>query len=676
MHATVLLLASLAVILQAVAQADEFDSAGELLSPGSGALLLHHEHGSRNALQLEACMQLRIEGLLGSMRLQQTFRNTSDEWLDGSYLFPLPEDAAVQGLQIRIGDRLIVGQIQPRAQARATFEQAALAGQIASVMNQQRPDLFTLDVANIAPQSDISITLDATLPVALQDGESSLTLPTTLTPRYINRDASQASRLDRPFVAAGHADGPVLDIELTIAPLQSVDDISSNVEFVSVDDRTVHVRSMPMNRDLEFRWPMPVPAQTEAVAFVAEHEGKRYAQVLMMPPASDETGIATARELIFVVDKSGSMAGVSLRAAIRALNLAIDQLSPTDRVNIVAFDDDWNSLFPHARNASPAVRQQARDFIDGLQADGGTQMEQALEFALQGQQSSRFAYPDSLASTESSEQLDRLRQVVFITDGSVANEDRLLRRIQQNIGDNRLFTVGIGPAPNHWFLQRAAQAGRALALTIRSEHEVGHAIDNLLNALRFPVLTDIAVHLPEGQAEMYPQPIPDLYADRPAMWVSRIDSDVKSLIITGSHGGKAFRQSVMLPDASDSESRTLHSGAPALAMHWARQKIRSLEDEQRLSGNPERHRQAITQLALETGLMTRYTSFVAVDQTPTRPEDSVSRHEDLPNRIPQGNRMMRIALPRTAAGMDSLLWLAFMLAASASLLLIAARRRN
>ena len=233
-------------------------------------------------------------------------------------------------------------------------------------------------------------------------------------------------------------------------------------------------------------WPFADGAAPSAAAFSAEHAGERYVQLFMAPPA-ERTADRLPRELVIVVDTSGSMAGLSIEAAREAALAALDGLSPEDTLNLIAFDERTRALFDTPRTADAATLDRARRFLRGLRADGGTEMVPALRRALAAPFESD---PDASSAA--------LRQVVFLTDGSIAEEGRLLRLIRRELGRSRLFTVGIGSAPNAWFLDKAAEAGRGTSLAIRDLDDVRDAITALLGRLERPVLTEIAVQFPGG----------------------------------------------------------------------------------------------------------------------------------------------------------------------------------
>jgi len=623
--------------------------------PGSGVLMLHHTHGESEAVQLDAHIDLSVQGLLAEVSLKQTFQNSTNQWLEASYLFPLPEKSAIRGLTLQIGDRTIRGTVQTRSTAKQTYTDARDAGHVAGLIEQHRPNLFKMKVASIAPGDLIEVQLDVMFPIQQHNNVFAVTLPTTLTPRYSSSIASDRTAVQSPFNEPSRIRGPRLSMKARIAPIENYSAISSTTHILDVKQDSISLTDVPMDRDIKLTWPAPAATTTQGHAFVSSHKGQRYVQLLINPPTIVNEHKRPARELILVIDKSGSMAGVSMDAAKQALHYAIDELNDDDYVNIVAFDDQRYPMSALSLIANQHNRKRARNFIDQLNADGGTEMQSALSFAL-----------------TPSAQSNHIRQVVFLTDGSIAYEDALLAQIKQRLGKSRLFTIGIGPAPNTWFLEKAAQAGRGIALSIQDTGDVAEPITELLTNLAHPVITDLAVQYPVGSGELYPEPIPDLYANKPNMLVSRISDSVNEIVITGNQQGERWRQTISLPPAqtapmdthSDDENALAQQGdkvaldsqtiAPALAMHWARQKIASLMDEQRFAIDADLHKPTITQLALDVGLVSRYTSFVAVETTPAVSPTPQQVSANVTNLIPAGNQMMSIVMPQGATGADSL----------------------
>jgi len=601
-------------------------------SNSSGVLMLGDGTDSRTAILLDARMELSVQGLLADMTLEQTFRNTTGQWLEGQYLFPLPEDAAVRGLTITVGDRVIKGQIMPRQLAKQQYTAAKDAGQIASLVEQNRPNLFTMSVASIAPNDDIKIKLDVMLPVTLKDQTLQLVLPTTLTPRYTNELTPDAAVLDTPFARQTDIRGPRLTLVANIAPLDDLSLVGSSTHALDTSSGVITLTDIPMDRDIVLSWPMRDLPATSGEAFTSKHNDKRYMQVLLSPPSDASQLPSTSRELILLIDKSGSMAGESIRAAREAIHFALDGLEPDDTFNIIAFDDGTQSLFSSARPAEAGAIATARRFADQLDADGGTEMLNALQLALTNDRDDRLTLNSRVnanagtdadadaAITKAEFGADfrdepRLKQLVFLTDGSVGYEDSLLKFIKRRLGNSRLFTVGIGSAPNTWFLEKAAEAGRGVSLSIRDTGDVASAVSKLLSRLEQPVITDLSIQYANGFGEIYPNPIPDLYAGRPTMILGRISDDVDEIVLTGRRAGERWTQTISIPTSAESGS----AQASSVAMQWARAKVENLLDEQRDSVDNERHKDAITALAIDVGLVTPYTSFVAFEAEPVRP---------------------------------------------------------
>ena len=639
--------------------------------PTVGTLQLQHPNGNIDAIQLDAHIDVTVTGLLAELTLTQQFQNTSDQWAEGTYLFPLNEESAIQGLTMMVGERTIRGQVMPKADAKDHYEEAKNDGKIASLVEQQRPNFFTMRAASIAPGEILTVILDITLPMDVRDGYFTLRLPTTLTPRYTNSSTRQPETIDSPFVTSSMARGPRMSVTASIEPITNTAIIESQTHRLTTTKKGFEIKSTPMDRDILIHWPMSSEDATQTQLFISEHNNDRYAQIMMTPPAPSPTREPIARELILVIDKSGSMAGVSMEAAREAVHFAIDGLEQRDAFNIVAFDNDFISLFSDSQPATPQAILDARRFTDSLAADGGTEMQSALSFALK--KSKQYAIETNEQQTP-----NRLKQVVFMTDGSVGYEDALLVSIKKQLGSSRLFTIGIGPAPNTWFIKKAAQIGRGTSLTIRDSHDVARAITQLLTKLESPVFTDISIQYTNGYGELYPSPLPDLYADSPGLWVSRISKGVNEIIITGKQDGKRISQTLSIPKLNsgsvDTDQENNHSHAPAVAMHWARKKVASLLDEQRYASDPDLHKTTITDIAVDVGLVTPYTSLVAVDNIPVRNLSTPLVSQDVANLIPAGNNMMSIAMPQGAAGADTWTWLSLIFGSTGIALLMVTRK--
>ncbi len=596
---------------------------------GGGVLELRASGIRTEALLLKTEIELDVNGLLADMRLTQQFTNSSNHWLEGVYLFPLPIDAAVHGMTIQVGERTIIGTIKTREDATITYEKAKQSGKVASLVEQQRPNMFTAKVANIAPGELISIRLDIMLPVNFDNAQFELLLPTTHTPRYVNTETPDFKNVLGPVAHTTEITGPQLSLLAHIKPVDTITQVSSPSHNLSYMDTAIAIDEASMDRDLVLTWPVPTDFSPLGEIYTTRFAGDRYMQLMIAPPSDALDQPRTSRELVLIIDKSGSMAGEPMRAAKRALLSALDGLEETDHFNIVAFDNHALRLFDSAQVANGENINQAKRFIRGLHADGGTEMEDAIRFALR------------------SNNPDRLRQLVFVTDGSVGYEDTLLRTIRREIGDSRLFTVGIGSAPNRFFLEKAAEAGRGTSVSIMNMSVVQQQMDTLLDKLEHPALTQFDLQFIGGHGEYYPHPIPDLYKDEPLMLVAKLDDQVTSINLSGWQADTQISNEFSIPSSGD-------SNVSSIARHWARKKIANLTDEQRFSHDNDKNQTQITDVAMTFGLASKYTSFIAVEQQPIRPSIDTLQTANIANLMPAGAEMESVLMPMGSASSDTL----------------------
>jgi Ca-activated chloride channel family protein len=353
-----------------------------------------------------------------------------------------------------------------------------------------------------------------------------------------------------------------------------------------------------------------------------------YVLLMLLPPnESTATSVVMPRELIFVIDTSGSMHGTSIDQARRALTHALDGLKPTDLFNVIQFNSITHSMFPQSVPADANRVRMAMSYVRSLKANGGTNMRPALERALR-------------ATTSET----HLRQIIFITDGSVGNEQELYRLIEQELGQARLFTVGIGSAPNGWFMRKAAEAGRGTYSYISALHEIDEKMQRLIRKLEKPQITDIDVQWPDGlNAFSYPLTVPDLYAGEPIVVKARLENQPRPgdfVKISGNSAGGSWGGEISLADNGNS------AGVAAL---WARARIEKLLDDERRGTDPAETRAAVVATALEHHLVSKFTSLIAVDKTPVRPQSASLDKEQIPNLLPYGQSHQAIfGFPATA----------------------------
>jgi Ca-activated chloride channel family protein len=622
---------------------------------GQGSLLWRTERPGRfrTAPVLDTRVSIEVTALVARARVEQRFRNPGDQWQEAVYVFPLPEDAAVDKLRMRVGERIIEGQIQERAEAQKTYARAKAEGKRAALLEQERPNLFTTSVANVGPGEEVRVIIEYQQTLRYEQGRFSLRFPMVVGPRFISGEPLEAEVLQpepgsgwaRPTTAVPDAHRitpPVLapeegrrnpvTLEVTLDAGFPLERIDAAYHPISVEEDQgryrVRLKDGPVyaDRDFQLEW-APAPADAPRAAwFTQQVAGETYGLLMVLPPSEGTAQPpALPREAIFILDSSGSMHGDSIAQAKSALRMALKRLRPGDRFNLIQFNNEADPLFPVAQPADPAQIQQALRYLDALQANGGTNMAPALKLALDGR-----ADPD------------RIRQVIFLTDGAVGNESSLFQLIQDRLGDSRLFTVGIGSAPNSHFMQRAARFGRGGHLYIGRPEEVSARMGELFAKLEHPVVTDLALEWPaDVVVEPYPDPLPDLYRGEPVLVTARLGRPAEAVKLRGRLGGQPWTRTVRLRGGQE---------ADGVGVLWGRRKIAQLMDRKH-QGEPEAAiRPAVIQVALTHHLVSRYTSLVAVDVTPARPAQEGLERRDVPPNLPQGWTYTKVfgAVPRTA----------------------------
>jgi len=614
-----------------------------ILEEQSGTLLLKSSQDADpiDALRVETSIRAQVTGNVARVHVTQTFMNPSSDWVEGLYVFPLPAGSAVDELVMHVGDRELRGEIKEKQAAKALYEQAKATGQRASLTDQERPNMFTTQVANIAPQSSISIEIGYLETVPYRDSRYTLHIPLAITPRYnpqagVDPASRNAAQLTHAInMAAGTTLTPErvtstlqhVDIDVELAPGFALDAVQSLHHSVTVtrDGIRQHVKlsgsQVPADRDFELVWtPAQLPALQTAV--FAERVGEEtYALTMLSPPVVAQEGAKTdeRREVIFIIDTSGSMFGPSIQQARAALQLGVDRLTANDRFNVIRFSSDASSLFEAPQPVTDTSRVLASRFIGSLQASGGTEMKPALELA--------FATPPAAPLADNAV----LRQIVFITDGGVSNEAEVIALIRERLGAARLFSVGIGAAPNAYFLQEMATAGRGSYTFIAQREQVGQRMQDLFRKLEQPALVDLALEWPGGiQPELATNLPRDVYAGDPIVILARLPSlPSGTLTLSGRRDGSVWQQQLPI---------NVVDGQAGLAKLWARERIGELSRLKSVGGDTAAALQGqILQLALQYQVVSEYTSLVAVDPTPARPVDAALRPEQAPTSAPVGS---------------------------------------
>jgi Ca-activated chloride channel family protein len=609
----------------------------------SGSLLFKTDDGYVDATRLGVDVDLTVSGPTIRARVTQIFSNPTQDWVEATYVYPLPAGGAVDTLKMVVGDRVIVGDIKERQQAKMIYEQARVTGRKAALTEQERPNIFTNSVANIGPGETVLVQIEYQEPVHQSGNEFSLRVPMVVAPRYNPAPIVQSvdMRADGAGWATSSSDpvpdrdritpevldpalhGPVNPTSITVHLNAgfALGDVKSAFHPVKIDSPDASSRvirladgAVPADRDFELTW-KPVAEKAPSVGLFREHVGDSdYLLAFVTPPTVEQAERKPLpREMIFVIDNSGSMGGTSITQAKASLVYGLGRLQPGDRFNVIRFDHTMDVLFPDSVPADAAHIGQATSFVNALQAAGGTEMVPAMRAALTD------TTHDDAAS---------LRQVVFLTDGEIGNEQQLFETITDMRGRSRVFMVGIGSAPNTYLMTRAAELGRGAYTHIGSVDQVEERMRGLFAKLENPAVTGLAVKFSDAKADIAPAVLPDLYRDEPLVLAAKLDRLSGSVEIKGRIGDRPW--SVSLPLAKAAEGK-------GLSKLWARRKISDAEVARTTRQvTPDEADKTILALALQHQLVTRLTSLVAVDQTPSRPEGTPLKLTDLPLNLPAG----------------------------------------
>ncbi len=625
-----------------------------------GSFIAYAENGSASvSLPMKTTVNMQVSGWVNRVSVRHEFSNDKLVWVNGEYVFPLPNEAAVDGLRMIIGERVIEGEIKPKAKAKALFKDAKRQGKKATLLQQKRPNIFSAQVANLAPGETLIVELNYQQTVHYEEGEFSLRFPMLVAPRY--NPGALPYKILQAVVPENHSAQSAsdyqswvdkksvnfVDIEITLdagLPIGEINSPYHKIDVSSIDNSKSHIRllSAKANSDFVLNWRPNVGSEPKAAIF--SQQGKtykntsiedsspdaqsQYALMMLLPP-QENIALSTTlpRELILVIDTSGSMSGEAIEQAKASIIYALDGLSAGDRFNILQFNSKVYALSSQSLAANASNIGKAKAYVRRLQANGGTEISLALDKALSQQ---------NVAS-------DRLRQVLFITDGAVSNESQLFNQIRDQLQNSRLFTIGIGSAPNAHFMQRAAEIGRGTYTYIGKQSEVESKMVAMLDKLQKPTVSDVEVRFADGTIPDYwPVNIPDLYAHEPIMLAIKLASfSDKELVVSGQVAGQSWQQRVTVPD---------HTEAKGLDLIWARKHIAALELSKE-PANKNRIEKQVTAISLNYHVMSAYTSLVAIDKTPVKPATEKSVDGRVVHQTLKG--MQR--LPQTATSSQAML---------------------
>ena len=554
-----------------------------------------------------------ITGNLAQVEVIQTFQNPYDRKIEAVYVFPLPDRAAVNDMDIRVGDRTIKGQIRKREEARAAYEAARRAGHVAALLDQERPNIFTQSVANILPGSQVVVTIRYFETVPYASGDYEFSFPMVVGPRFIpgaptangergrspdTTEVPDASRITPPGLRPERRTGHDISLEVRLDAGATARDLTSPTHRVRIESngrggdiiRLKDEDSIP-NRDFVLRYRVDGDAPN-LIVLPHRKEGDGYVLMLVQPEAKPVATHIAPKEMIFVVDCSGSMGGEPIEKVKEAMQYALQGLDPRDTFQIVRFSSGAETFVPVPVPATAGNIERALRYVGRLSGQGGTIMLEGVKTAL--------GYP---------EDPERLRIVSFMTDGFIGNEEAILEYMSTHLGGARLFSFGVGSSANRYLLDKMADFGRGAVEYVLRGEDSGKAIRRFYDRIRSPYLTDIQVDWGGlGVTEMHPSEIPDLFLGQPVVVSGRYGQPgTAEVTLRARLGGKPYekRFTVRLPARQEE--------GEAIATLWARARIEDLSDRLIVTGEPALIEE-ITRVALAHRLVSKYTSFVAVEE--------------------------------------------------------------
>ncbi|MDB2338051.1 marine proteobacterial sortase target protein, partial [Amylibacter sp.] len=591
-----------------------------------------------SAILLSTDIKIAVAGSSSRTIVSQRFINTGQTWAEGVYVFPIGKDAAVDTLKLRIGERFIKGIIKEKLEARVIYEEAKAEGKKASLIEQQKPNLFTNKIANIGPGEVVVVQIEFQSKLLPKDGSWELRVPLVSAPRFDLPTIEENIKFGNAGFSAAkinsvyneNIDVKVLEEAELFNPVEISIDLNTGFEinslksaFHKVDIEKLtnghHKINLPgpisSDRDFVLRWTAK-DKDTQTSLFKETKGEYDHLLLTLNPPLTNKNKYAPDREIIFIQDISGSMSGEPIKQSKIGLEMAIKRLKPNDKFNIVLFNDRYSSYARTPVLATAKERDKAIRYVRRLSAENGTDMYPALSFSLNNFRSNKSV----------------LKQLIFLTDGAVTQETELFSLLNSKLKTSRLFTIGIGSAPNSFFMTRAAEIGRGSHIHIGDMSEISVRMEELFNKIENPAITDLELILPKGfKAEVYPNPLPDLYVGDPLSIAIRGKNASGMAQITGNIGNQKWVAKVPL----DQGAKQI-----GIAKLWAREKISNLE-RNRVSLNPNENQKAhmdrkLLQTALNYGLVSRLSSMVAVDITPSRPVGVELGSTKLKAAIPDG----------------------------------------
>lgn len=586
-----------------------------------------------------------IAGVIADVKVTQVYENEGKNTLEAIYVFPGSTRAAVYAMTMTIGDRKLVAKIEEKQKAREAYETAKEEGKTASLLEQQNPNVFQMNVANILPGDKITVELHYTELLVPTDGEYEFSYPTVVGPRYSDKPLAQAQSnekwVENPYLKEGQKPNYTFDIKTSLnagMPIQKIACTSHPVDISYSGKDLAYIQldakeKFGGNRDYILRYQL-AGGQVQSGLLLYEEENavamntpgsvlegddnsaEKFFLLMMQPPKAPKLDQIPPREYVFIVDVSGSMNGFPLNVSKEVLRELIAKLRPTDRFNVLLFESSNQMISPESLPANPENINKAIRLIDQQRGGGGTRLLPALKTALAFKETKDFS-----------------RTFVVVTDGYVTVEREAFDLIRNNLNQANLFAFGIGSSVNRYLIEGMARAGLGEPFIVTKTGEAPLVAERFRNYIANPVLTNIQVSYQGFEVyDIAPSSIPDVFAERPIVIYGKFRGKPQgSITLTGLSGNKTYKKTIPVIKSREENNQ-------ALRYLWARKRIELLDDYTGLSpyekDNAE-HIQEVTRLGLKYNLLTAYTSFIAIDPN-VRNKDGKSTTIKQPLPLPEG----------------------------------------
>ncbi|MEL6471249.1 MAG: VIT domain-containing protein [Cyanobacteria bacterium J06623_4] len=621
---------------------DFAESPAERVPNEPGGLFGYGENGEQRAFPLEhTSVDARVAGNLSRVEVTQTFTNPYDTPLEAVYKFPLPDEAAVDDMEIRIGDRIIRGLIKEREEAQEIYQEAKEAGQTAALLEQERANIFTQSVANIRPGETIEVVIRYSNSLDFVGGDYEFVFPMVVAPRFepgnvgdnINGHGNTGtlSAMNHPgAVIVSQINPPLLpetrsgqDIDVTVeidagVEISGLSSLSHDIlsqNSGSVTRVTLAAGDTIPNKDLILRYQV-MGAETQATVLTQSNEQGGHFSTYLIPAVDYAPEQVVPKDVVFLVDTSGSQSGEPIAQSKELMRQFISGLNPEDTFTIIDFGNESRKLSRRPLDNTRENRARALRYINNLRANGGTQLMGGIDTVL--------GFPEA--------EDGRLRSIVLLSDGLIGNDEEIIGRVRDRLKPgNRLYSFSVGFAPNQFVMDRLAEVGRGTTTLVPPNDDAVDISEKFFREINNPVVTNIEVSWRgEGEApEIYPQAAPDLFASQPLVLHGRKQDQLNGqLVVTGTVAGGALYEEVL--DVRFGQV----NGNGAIAQQWGRSRIKALMNEMYGRETPEDVK-AVTETALDYNLLSKYTAFVAVSEE-VRVEPGSTVSELVPVEVPQG----------------------------------------